>query len=243
MICFYENQTMINKLSYFFILIAGSFLLWACNSEKVEPEPNRLGYDFFPLETGNFVEYDVQETYYSLTANPIVRNYQIKEVIGDSFLDLSNEIGYQVMRYSRSDDNAAWRLDSIWVAKRTASQAIRIENNMAFVKLVFPAEEKKTWNGNVLNNLGNDDYVFDAINKPYQLSVQTFEKTLTVMQSTDSSLVNQDKRTEIYAQGIGLVYKERVQVQFCSSSAACLGKGQIDFGVKFYQRLKNYGRN
>jgi hypothetical protein len=230
-------------LRYLLSVILGCFLLSACNSEKVEPEPNRLGYDFFPLETGNFVEYDVQETYYALTANPIIRTYQIKEIIGDSFLDLSNEAAYQVMRYSRPEGNAAWQLDSIWVAKRTPNQAIRIENNIAFVKLIFPVEEKQTWNGNVLNNLGNDEYQLLALNKPYKVTGAEFDNTLTIVQNVDSSLVNQDKRTEIYAQGVGLVYKERVQVQFCSSTAACLGKGQIDFGVKFYQRLKTYGRN
>jgi hypothetical protein len=224
-----------------FILMVACFA--SCESKKVEPDPSRLGYDYFPLETGNYTIFDVHETYYALTANPITRIYQVKDEVAESFTDLAGETAFKVLRYSRKDTLANWHLDSVWTAKRTLSQAIRTENNVSYVKMVFPLEAQQAWNGNALNNKGQDDYQLEAIGKPYQLPSQAFNKTITVVQQADSSLVGLDKRKEVYAQNVGLVYREQIQVQLCSSTPDCLGKGKIDFGVKFYYRLNSYGKN
>jgi hypothetical protein len=109
--------------------------------------------------------------------------------------------------------------------------------------MVFPLEEQKTWNGNVVNNKGGDEYRLENIGKPYQVPKYSFDKTITIVQQADSSLVGLDQRKEVYARNIGLVYREQIQVQLCSSTQDCLGKGKIDFGVKFYHRLNSYGKN
>ena len=224
-----------------FILMVACFA--SCESKKVEPDPSRLGYDYFPLATGSYAIFDVHETYYALTADPITRIYQVKDEVAESFTDLAGETAFKVLRYSRRDTQANWQLDSVWTAKRTPSQAIRTENNVSYVKMVFPMEEQQAWNGNALNNKGQDEYRLDSIGKPFQLPSQAFDKTITVVQQADSSLVGIDKRLEVYAQNVGLVYREQIQVQLCSSTPDCLGKGKIDFGVKFYHRLNSYGKN
>jgi hypothetical protein len=232
------------KRIYIYLFLLGIVTGFAsCESKKVEPDPSRLGYDYFPLETGNYAIFDVQEIYYALTANPITREYQIKDEVAESFTDLSGETAFKILRYSRNDTLANWQLDSVWTAKRTPNQAIWTENNVSYVKMVFPLEEQQTWNGNVLNNKGADEYELQDISKPYYLPKHSFDKTITVVQQADSSLVGLDQCKEVYAQNVGLVYSEKIQVQLCSSSADCLGKGKIDFGIKFYHRLNSYGKN
>lgn len=220
-----------------------AFCLVSCESRKVEPDPSRLGYDYFPLETGRYSIFDVHQTYYSLATEPVIHIYQVKDEVSESFTDLSGETAYKLFRYSRKDTLSAWQLDSVWTAKRTPSQAIRTENNVPFVKMVFPLEAQQTWNGNALNNRGSDDYQTEAFRNTYLLPKHTFDNTITVVQQSDSSLIGQDKRLEVYAQGVGLVYREQVQLQFCSTSTECLGQGKIDFGIKFYYRLNSYGKN
>lgn len=234
------------KKRIYFCLSVSLFVLFlaACESSKVEPDPSRLGYDYFPLETGRYAIFDVDETYYALTANPIVRTYQVKDEVGESFTDLTGDEAFKLFRYSRKDELASWQLDSVWIAKRTPNRAIRTENNVPFVKMVFPLEEQLTWNGNALNNKGEDDYRLEAIAKPYQLPSQAFDRTITVVQQADTlSIIGKEKRIEVYAQDVGLIYKELIKLEYCQSSVECRGQEQINFGVVFYHRLNRYGKN
>jgi hypothetical protein len=90
--------------------------------------------------------------------------------------------------------------------------------------------------------LGEDSYELKSVNKSLKVGGTTFDRTATVVQQNDSTLVNQDKRVEIYAADVGLIYRERVNVQFCSSTSACVGKAQVDFGTRQYIRYKNAGK-
>jgi hypothetical protein len=38
------------------------------------------------------------------------------------------------------------------------------------------------------------------------------------------------------------VYKETRQLQYCSATPSCVGKAQIDFGVRRYIRVASYGQ-
>jgi hypothetical protein len=223
---------------YFGIL----FIVSSCTTSTVEPDAGRLGYTYFPLEEKSFVLYDIEETVYSLTAGPLTRTYQIKEVIAEQFQDLSQEEAFKVMRYSRQNAAASWTLDSVWVAKRTAGQAIRTENNRPFVKLVFPVKDKQTWNGNALNNLGSDEYEFLQVAQPFTVAGQPFASTATVVQADDSSACSMRRVYEVYAENVGLVYKEKILVDYRQTNNICEGLGDIQAGVESYQKLIAYGK-
>ncbi|MES2732918.1 MAG: hypothetical protein V4714_14280, partial [Bacteroidota bacterium] len=109
-----------------------------------------------------------------------------------------------------------------------------------FIKIIFPLREGLKWNGNVFNSRAADDYQMKNVGKRYSVDSQLFEETLTVVQHNDSSLVNQDKRVEVYARNIGLIYQEKIVVQFCSDEN-CLGKGKVDFGSKRSQKIIGNG--
>lgn len=218
------------------------FVISSCSTSTVEPNDTRLGYTYFPLEEKNFAIYDMEETIYSLTANPVTRKYQIKEVIAEPFTDLSNEEAFKVMRYSRQNAATNWELDSVWVAKRTANRAIRTENNRSFVKLVFPVNDRQKWNGNALNNMGSDEYEFSQVAKPHSVAGQEYASTATVVQVNDSSACNMKRVYEVYAQAIGLVYKEKILVDYRQNNNICEGLGDIQAGIQSYQKLIEYGK-
>lgn len=77
--------------------------------------------------------------------------------------------------------------------------AIGNENGQEYVKMTFLPSEKLAWNGNIYNNLGEDEYVLKNVNKVFQLGETTFDRAVTVVQQNDSTLVKQDKRIETYA--------------------------------------------
>lgn len=218
-------------------------ILTGCSQSFCEEcENHSIGMAFFPIETGHFVEYDVVEEEYSLGKNVIVRQYQWKEVITERYTDPTGQPVYRIVRFQRNTDGQRWQPDSTLTLRVVTDHAVRNENGKDYVKMVFPVLEKKGWNGNLYNNAGEDNYELKNVNKAYIVGKTTFDRTATVVQQEDSTLVNQDKRVEVYAAEVGLVYRERVQLQFCSSAPSCVGKAQIDFGTRQYVRFRNAGK-
>ena len=214
-------------------------ILFSC--QQTDVPVSDPGTDYAPLETGRFIIYDVTEQRYSLTAPPSISTYQLKETVGNSYTDVTGQPAFRLQRYRRANAQASWQTDSLWTARNSAQVAIRTENGADFVKLVFPLAERNEWNGNAFNQYQKDVYSLRQVHKPYSVGSQTFAETATVVQHSDSNLVAQDKRVEVYAKQVGMVYREVVQLQFCSSGT-CVGKGQIDFGVRRYIRISSYGK-
>jgi hypothetical protein len=232
-------------------LLSSLLVVWSCDTREVDLSPEKLGHIYFPLQTGHYAIYEIEQTTYSLTAPPAVIRYQLKEVIADTFTDLTGDKVYRLHRFIRKNSQLAWPAepDSVWTAKIKDNRAIRTENNAAYIKLAFPVKEKLAWNGNALNNCGEsatlcrDEYQIQDIGKPFQVLGRTFDRTLTVIQHKDSNLVSNDRRIEIFAPEAGLIQKERYWVQYCGANqgAICRSAGQIDFGVWYIQRLSEYG--
>ncbi len=230
------------KLLFFLVCMV---TVWSCNTSEVDPDTGRLGYDYYPLEIGQFSLYEVEQTTYSLTTAPVTIRYQLKELVADTFTDLTKEKAYKIYRFTRPQAQVRWKdtPDSVWTAKRTLNRAIRTENNVPFVKLVFPVAEKQTWNGNALNVWGEEAYQLESVGKPYQVLENSFDHTLTVVQHNDSNFVRNERRVEVYAREVGLIYQERYKVQYCgANSVNCTSPDQIDFGTKYVQRLLTYGK-
>jgi hypothetical protein len=197
------------------------------------------GRDFFyPLKNQSVI-YDVRETQYALTSIPVIKNYQLKEIIASSSVENNGIETLRIERYRRENDSQKWAIDSVFSAKKEMSRALKTENNVTFVKLIFPVSEGLKWNGNAYNSLGEDTYELKKLNQPFQTNGQNFPRTLTVIQQNDSTLVDLKRRTEVYAEGIGMIYQEKTNVSYCNTGD-CLGKGKIDFGTKYILKIKSY---
>ncbi|RRB01269.1 hypothetical protein EHT25_22090 [Larkinella rosea] len=220
--------------------------LWVCACQTTT-EPLATGYDYQPLEKGNYWIYDVTEQQFSLNGSSTTKTYQLRETITGTVADPATGdptggILYRIERYRRLNDSQDWVPDSVSSFRIANSQLIKNENNRSFVKLVFPVVDRFEWNGNAFNSAGEDLYQVKNTGIPYRVLNQTFPETATIFQQNDSTLVSQDKRLEVYARQVGLIYKEKVQLQFCSSTPACVGKAQIDYGIRQYIRLRSYGK-
>lgn len=221
------------------VILLFLYLLAGCTS--VETVPIENDYDYFPLETGRFIIYTVDEVLYTLNALPVRRTYQLKETIGTVYADVTGQPAYKLLRYRRVTEKQPWQLDSVWSARLVNSDAIRTENGADFVKLVFPIRDQLAWDGNQLNSLGNDRYDLRNSRQPFRVSDKEYSETVTILAQNDSTLVSQDRRLDVYARKIGLIYKERIQLQFCSSTPACLGTYQIDYGIRQIYRIQSTG--
>ena len=220
-------------------IILSSFLFVACDNINSNLPPPQDGGKFFYPNIGKSIVYDVEDTQYELTGKFTVKTYQSKEVNVSTFKDLDGKDAQRIERYRRENDSQKWTIDSIFIAKKEIDKALKTENNVTYVKIVFPIKEGLKWNGNAYNSLGNDTYELKKVNQSFQTNGQKFENTFSVIQQSDSTLVDLKRRIEVYAENIGMIYQEKTNVLYCNSGD-CLGKGKIDFGTKHILKFKGY---
>jgi hypothetical protein len=221
---------------YFLMLL---LLASACG--KDEYKPGDIGLDYFPLRKGNYQIFNVSEVIYSEVKDPENRNYQLKVEIVDSFPNTEGIYTYVLSRTRRDNASQAWQDVDTWSARGNDRELVVNEGNTAFVKITFPVGKGNEWNGNKLNNGVEDDYEMETVDEPAQIAGTTFEKTLRVVQENNEDLiVFQDKREEVYARGIGLVYKETVQLSYCTDPN-CIGQQKIKSGIIYKQEINEYG--
>jgi len=220
-----------------------AFFMWGCN-ETLEPQVDRLGFNHFPLDTGNFRIYDVERVEFLFSGEIDTSNFQLKEVIANARKTANGETIYDLERFTRDSEEENWQLDSVWTARRTSIQAIVVENNVPFVKLTFPIDENKTWDGNVLNIRPPDEYTMVNLFNSFLLDTAdavSFENTITVVQNDLRDPITRiDVRKEVYAENIGLIYKETEFLLFCADPD-CLGQGIVEVGTILKQQLIDFG--
>jgi hypothetical protein len=202
------------------------------------------GKDYFPLEVGRYVSYNVVEQKYELNEPTQITRYQLKEVIEDVFENLTDGRTYKIVRYRRNatgSDN--WTVWNVWTVRLHNQTIVKNEENISYVKLVFPLAEGRRWNGNIFNIFEPEEYQMKGLNRTYRFGNKTFEKTVTVQQKADSSLVNKDIRQEVFAQGVGMIYKRLDIVSYCQEAGKnCLGKAIIESGNILEMSVFDYGK-
>jgi uncharacterized lipoprotein NlpE involved in copper resistance len=180
-------------------------LFMSCDKEQDLSDID-IGYKYFPTTTGSFVIYRVDSVWYGLTEETY--QYQIKEEIADQFVDAVGQPAMVLNRYYRLNNGQPWTLADVWTSKRTGTTAEKVEENVRYVKLEFPVKENETWNGNAFNSLGAQEYSYTNVAKFADVGILQFDNTITVQQKNNVNLVDEEVFYEIYADGIGMVYKQ-----------------------------------
>ncbi len=214
-----------NVLCCFFALIV---LGTSCKREVIPADDVELGKDYFPISTGHSVEYAVDSIIYNDFTKTIDSiSYELKDVIGESFIDNEGRTSWIVNRFRRSDSTEVWaELVSYYVTPTSFNLEV-IEDNLRFIKLVFPVKPNTNWKGNAyissnfnpeLQWLNNKFWIYRYANlsEPYQTPYSVFPNCVSINQVdiTTGDPSNPDEysdRTygkEIYAKNVGLVYKE-----------------------------------
>ena len=84
-------------------------------------------------------------------------------------------------------------------------------------------------------------YTYENTYQPLTFNYMDFNSTLKVIQEYNpDSIVMRDERSEIYAENVGLIYKESIILHYCTENE-CLGKQIIEQGIDFRQELIGYG--
>lgn len=228
---------MMKQVAVVFTLV---FLI-GCTVENIEPLSNR-GVEYFSLQTGSYIIYQVDQTIYELET-PSNSSYQLKESVIDSFVNLTGDYTYTIHREIWDDVQGVWNLSEVWSARKSATEAVLSEGNTDYLKLKFPLIAEKKWNGNLYNMQEEMIYKTDSIDLIYNIDAQSsIANTITIVQQNNQDkIVETDYRMEKYAPEIGLIYKEIINLEYCTSSDACLGQQIIESGLTYKQAIIAYG--
>jgi uncharacterized lipoprotein YehR (DUF1307 family) len=184
-------------------------------------------YDYFPTDSGHFIIYDVDSIVYSsqkvgsgggfIQKNDTAR-YQLMELYAGEYFDtMQGILKYRIEYYKRKTKDQAWQQDRVWWATRTVTNIQRQEDDLKFVKLVFPPRENATWNGTIYipptgqyQFLENWNFKMTDVGVAKTIGAFNFSKTLVVthVDTDDGNLITNQLSRETYAKGVGIVYKE-----------------------------------
>ena len=189
------------------ILLAASML-----SCKKDDSPNpEFHFDYYPLETGRFVVYNAMEIRHDIQAliPRDTNKYLLKTVIGENIIDLEGDSAFVFYRYWKINPEDEWVIKDVWTTKLKDRRAELVEENQRIIKLVFAPTADKIWNLNALNADPNMNvrYAAESLHKSHNINGLSFDSTIRVNQRDFFSLVDHRKQYEIYAKGVGLVYK------------------------------------
>ncbi len=194
------------------------YALLGCQS-NVEADLSVLGLDYYPIEVGRFIDYQVEITNYSISEAPNTQTFQLREQIGASFIDVNGEVAYRLERFKRNLPTETWALDSIWSVRGNRFNVVRNENNRLFVTLAFPVSNGLRWDGNTFNV--GDTVLFEIKNSGIGITLNEFDfsETLTVLRNNSCSNIDLSYSTEIFAREVGLVRKVSWQISFDNTAS------------------------
>jgi hypothetical protein len=212
------------KVVFIGFFAAVSILVFACKKDVTTAFEGDYGYNFFPVDSGSFVIYQIDSVIYD-DFNSTVRNSTIflKEQIGEQFIDNLGRTAKRVIRsYSNVDSTIQkWETSNVYYIIRNKLVAERVEENLRYVKMVFPNENNINWLGNkyiisappyiidTSNYLVRDwKYTISRRDREYLINASRFDSTLIITQIQDSSAIYKTFAKEVYARNIGMIYKE-----------------------------------
>lgn len=210
------------------------FLIIICSCKPIKYNNEDYHSKYFPIELNQEKEFLVTNINHSSFGKDTV-TYYLKEVVSEKFLDLEGDSAYRIERFWKTDSIDNYEIKDIWVANKSLNFAQLIEENIRFTKLIFPFDVNVVWDGNAFNNQQSQEYSIESLNIPYNGNGLSFDSSITVIQNYKSNLLEYENSKEIYVIGVGLVYKEDIEVLINSADS-----NDFSQGYEFYQELIEY---
>jgi len=207
-------------------VVLGMCMMTCTNS--IEPYTIEYGHEYFPINIGKSLTYQVDSTIYSsfIEGGVGMVSGQLREVYGNTFVDAEGRTATTVERYWRTDETVAWEdiIPTIWYTTMSvdSTSVERMEGQNRFIKMVFPISANKSWRGNSFIFLFDYDgfalpscnslewlYTYTGVDQQATVGNFTFDETVSILQQDCDDDIDRTFSTELYAKNIGLVQKEQ----------------------------------
>lgn len=189
-------------------MLSVCLFLFAAPSCKKKAETVDMYYDYFPQTQGKYVVYSVHEVIVDTQVNQKdTLDYFIKTVIGDTLIDNQGRVVHKFERYKSSSASGPWAIKDVWTCVIDGPRGELVEENNRTIKLIFAPSEDDLWNMNAYNTLDPMECYYSGLNVPYFLNGMNFSSSVTVEQEDFTSYIDSRRKYEVYARGVGMIYK------------------------------------
>jgi len=224
------------KTGLLILVVFAIFIFSSCKNDSTV-EPADLSHYYFPYEQGLWIHYDVDSTVWDdFTSDSAIYNYQIKEYVESYFIDDEGNDAMRLERHFRDSDTIEWSISDIWFMNIKTTSAEKVEENVRFVKLIFPVKKNKSWDGNIYNYLPEQNYKYEETHIPYAINTIELDSVVIVRQANETSLVNEIQKYEVYAKDIGMVEKYSLDVEKDIITQT------IVKGTEYHYKIRAYGK-
>lgn len=219
-----------------FYSISSLIFIFGVGCSEPSPVDPDLGFEYFPYSDGQYRIYQTYVTHYLIDGSVEEEEFQVKEVVSDWKIE-GDETTFRLERYRRVDENETWVEDSVWSARKSNYNVVVVEHNIPIIKLSFPIEEAKRWDGNAMNAYDYDEFKMVGVNSSYTVDEKEYPETVRIVkEEIIDTIVRTDYRIEVFAKGVGLVYKEDRVLEYDFNNP-----GTIIEGIEFIQKLIETG--
>ena len=227
-----------------------SYLLSSCKKES-EKFASAEVTDYYPLEIGKYITYDLDSTVYYINFNQqaSVVHYQVQDKVDAQITDNLGRPAYRIQRYIRKDSSQPWVPNNTFMVVPTSTSIEFIENNLRYIKLQLPIRQDFSWKGNsYIDTYTNDpdvryledwDYIYDSVNVPITVNAINFDSSIKVFERDEflgqdpsipgTQYAEKNYSVEKYARGIGLIYREFVHWEY--QGVTSQSPGYTGYGV------------
>lgn len=227
---------------FFYLLVLIALGLSACSRSSIEPTP--INYSYLPAELGKYIIYNVDSFIWDdFTKALSVRKSQMKYEYTDTFTDPAGRLTY-VITITRKDDSTDFFVEDNVATLTLDGKAEFFQKGLKFIPLSFPLRDGKSWDGLAFINRDNSvnpqfssldwNYELQDVGKAYTVGSKEFKKTATV-EHIDLEINDPDtepdfyaekvRSMEVYADSVGLVYKEFIYWVYQPLNEFPSGKG------------------
>ncbi|MEX2596828.1 MAG: hypothetical protein WEC59_07850 [Salibacteraceae bacterium] len=226
-----EKWSKISSSTLWFLILG---TLMSCEKPK-EPESIDFGYDYLPLEIGNWIEYEVDSIVFNeFTNSTDTFKFKLRESCEQIITDLEGRTVYRFERSKRSLDSSDYIFQYSYVVLIDELRAEKVVDNIKTTILTFPPNEESEWDANAFNAMPEHSFYFKDVGDPFFVDELLFNETLLVIQDDDTTnFIFKSFSQERYAKDVGLIFKEYFDIET---------QLEIDSGLHWIQKLSDYKR-
>lgn len=212
--------------NYYLLLCSAIIVCFtSCKEESIAPTGIALETEHYPLEVGRVWVYQTDSVIFNkqLSSVDTLVGY-MKEEISDEYINSGGEPSYVIERSFRRGLNDPWGVTDTYSASFVDNKATRSEENLRFVKLVFPTTLGQKWDGNqffdesVIVNVGGEfievyknwESEVTAVDSSVDINGIQYDNCTEVVLADNENFLEKRYVKEIYAKDIGLISKEMI---------------------------------
>jgi hypothetical protein len=195
------------KRTVFLLILFFMIFLISCKKSDIIITTS-LNTEYYPLKIGNYIIYDVDSTSFNVHVSK--HNYELKELVADTFYDQEKRLNYRIERYQRFVNSDPWQMRQVWTAIPSEKYIIINEQNTNFVRLNFLVNINQSWNLNAYNNREAENVSYSDFNKLFKMGTEFVDSSVTVIEKADTlNLVLNEYQKRVYGLHTGLLYLYR----------------------------------